>query len=147
MTLHGMRACSLVASAAACFATAGLEAAESTLVPGLYETEVRISLPNVQDVAPPLLIRRCVTAGDIASGRAFFLLSDNPLKQCNLEDVEAASSLVTYRIECPGPNRGSALAQFQLGDTTFRGTIRMNMGGKNMTMSESQSGRRLGQCP
>ena len=142
-----MRAWASIVYAAAGFAAGGMEAAETALVPGFYETEVRISLPNVQDVALPLLVKRCVTADDIASGRAFFVLSDNPLKQCNLEDFEAASGKITYRIQCPGPNRGSALAQFELRETTYRGTIRMNMGGKNMTMSEAQAGRRLGECP
>jgi hypothetical protein len=36
---------------------------------------------------------------------------------------------------------------FETTATTYRGSINMNMGGKNMTMSETQAGRRIGNCP
>jgi hypothetical protein len=49
-------------------------------------------------------------------------------------------------IACAGPNRGSAVATFETKGTTYRGTIKMNMGGKNMTMSETQAGKRIGDC-
>jgi len=141
-----MRSPALIAAAIGAIA-AGSAAAESPLLPGLYEVEVRISLPNVQDVARPLLVTRCITPDDADSGRAFFVLSDNPLKRCNLVDFEAASGKASYRIECPGPNRGHAIASFELGKTAYRGTINMNMGGKNMTMAEVQAGKRAGDCP
>jgi len=47
---------------------------------------------------------------------------------------------------CAGPNRGSAVAVFDTKQNTYQGTIRMNMGGKNMTMSETQAGKRIGDC-
>ena len=42
---------------------------------------------------------------------------------------------------------GQAVGVFDLAATTYRGIIKMNMGGKNMTMSETQRGRRVGDCP
>ena len=121
-------------------------AADPTLSPGLYQVEVRISLPNVQDVAAPLIVNRCIGRADLESGRAFFVLSDNPLKTCDLVDYEATAETAIYRIVCPGPNRGSAVGTFAATRETYRGTIKMNMGGKNMTMSEVQVGRRVGDC-
>ena len=41
---------------------------------------------------------------------------------------------------------GSAVGVFDLTGTAYSGTIKMNMGGKNMTMSETQVGRRTGDC-
>ncbi len=128
------------------WAAGGTAAAAPPLVPGLYQVEVRIALPNVQDAAAPFVLMRCLGSADLESGQAFFVLSDNPLKRCDLLDYEAAADLVTYRIVCPGPNRGSARAAFRIADTAFRGSIAMNMGGKNMTMSEIQLGRRIGEC-
>src|SRR3954465_12976198 len=121
-------------------------AADPALRPGLYEVEVRISLPNVGEAAPPNLISRCITPDDIRSGGAFFILSDNPLRQCAVLDYQTTASTVIYRIECAGPNRGSAVATFDIKQTTYRGTIKMNMGGKNMIMSEAQAGKRTGDC-
>jgi hypothetical protein len=103
-------------------------------------------LPNVQDVAAPLVLTRCVTPPDLQSGRAFFVLSDNPLKNCALLDYQVTADTATYRIACPGPNMGSAVGAFGLTGTAYRGSIKMNMGGKNMTMSETQVGRRIGDC-
>lgn len=122
-------------------------AAGPALDPGLYRVEVRISLPNVQNVAPPLFLDRCITAADLESGRAFPVLSDNPLKACEPRDYEASERRITYRIECPGPNRGRATGVFDIQPRSYRGTITMNMGGKNMTMSETQAAKRTGDCP
>jgi hypothetical protein len=121
-------------------------ASEPALRPGLYEVDVRISLPNVGEAAPPSLITRCITPDDVRSGGAFFILSDNPLRQCAVLDYQTTASTVVYRIECAGPNRGSAVASFDIKETTYRGTIKMNMGGKNMIMSEAQAGKRTGDC-
>ena len=121
-------------------------AADSSLTPGLYQIEVRISLPNVQDVAAPLVLTRCWSPADLQSGQAFFVLSDNPLKTCDLVDYQATAGTAIYRIACAGPNRGSAVAVFDTRSTNYRGSIKMNMGGKNMTMSETQAGKRIGDC-
>ncbi len=117
------------------------------LTPGLYQIEVRISLPNVQDVAQPLLLKRCVTDGDLAAGRAFFVLSDNPLKNCDLLEYRVEDDQASFRIVCPGPNKASAIGVFSLMPDAYRGSIKMNMGGKNMTMTEAQIGKRMGACP
>jgi hypothetical protein len=119
----------------------------SSLTPGLYEVEIRLSLPNVDSAAVLSTFTRCITPADLRSGWAFFVLSDNPLKGCELLDYQAKAETAFYRIACPGPNRGSAVAVFDTTRTSFRGTIKMNMGGKNMTMSEVQVGKRIAACP
>ena len=121
-------------------------AANSLLIPGLYQVEVRIVLPNVQNAAAPVVVTQCVSAADLDSGRAFSLLSANPLKNCDLLDYQMTDGAATYRIACPGPNRGRALAAFETTATTYRGSIKMDMGAKNMTMSETQAGKRIGDC-
>jgi hypothetical protein len=141
-----MRTLLIAAGLLAALAATGCNAAGSSLTPGLYQVEVRISLPTVGDVAAPLVVTRCLSPDDLKSGQAFFVLSDNPLKRCELVDYQATAGTAIYRIACAGPNRGSAVAVFDTKATTFRGTIKMNMGGKNMTMSEMQAGKRIGDC-
>jgi len=119
----------------------------SSLTPGLYEVEVRLSLPNVDNAGVLNTVTRRVTPADLQSGWAFFVLSDNPLKQCELLDYHATAETASYRIACPGPNRASAVAVFDTTRTSYRGTIQMNMGGKNMTMTEAQVGKRVAECP
>ncbi|HTT37198.1 MAG TPA: DUF3617 family protein [Burkholderiales bacterium] len=138
-------AIALAVGIAASMGTAS-EAADSLPVPGLYRVEVRISLPNVQDTAAPMLLTRCIGADDLQSGRAFFVMSENPLKSCDLLDYRVTAGTAVYRIACPGPNKGSAVAVFDTAATSYHGTIQMNMGGKNMTMSEAQAATRIGDC-
>ena len=142
-----MRTLPALASVVAAMAATTSIAANPLLAPGLYQVDVRIALPNVQDVAAPFVVTRCVRPADLESGEAFSILSENPLRICDLLDYQTTEGAVSYRIACPGPNKGSAVAVFQTTATTFRGSIEMNMGGKNMTMSETQSGTRIGNCP
>jgi hypothetical protein len=141
-----MRALVALAGVVTVSMVAGSDAANLPLTPGLYEVEVRISLPNVQDTAAPIVLTRCVRPADLQSGQAFFVLSDNPLKNCDLLDYQVTPDTAIYRIACPGPNRGSAVAVFDTTGTAYHGNIKMNMGGKNMTMSETQIGKRIGDC-
>lgn len=129
------------------FAISPRAAANSFLSPGLYQVEVRISLPNVRDAAAPLVVTRCVSPDDLKTGKAFSVLSNNPLRKCELLDYKITDGAATYRIVCPGPNKGSAVAMFQTTGKTYGGSIKMNMGGKNMTMSETQAGKLIGDCP
>jgi len=144
--MHGRRWLLIAAGALAAVAATGAGAEDSSLTPGLYRVEVRIGLPNVQDVAAPLVVTRCVSREGLRTGQAFFILSDNPLKTCELVDYQASPGTAIYRVACVGHNRGSAAAVFDTKSATYRGTITMNMGGKNMTMSETQIGKRIGDC-
>ena len=114
--------------------------------PGLYNIEVRLELPYVLDVSPPRRLTRCLTASAIKSGRAFFVLSENPISACPLSDYRATGTTARYRIRCPGPNAASAEGEFETTATGYRGTISMQMGAKNMTMSETQVAVRVGTC-
>ena len=143
---HRMRPIIAGASVIAVLIALDSNAANPLPTPGLYQVEVRISLPNVQDVAEPIVLNRCVRPSDLESGQAFSIMSDNPLKRCDLLDYQLTADTAVYRIACPGPNKGSAVAVFETTRTTYRGTIKMNMGGKNMTMSETQVGKRIADC-
>jgi hypothetical protein len=130
----------------AALAATGSGAADLSLTPGLYQVEVRVGVPNVQDAAAPQVLTRCIRPDDLKSGQAFFVLSDNPLKRCQLVDYQATADAALYRIVCAGQNRGSAVGVFDTKGTSYRGTIRMSPDGKNMTRSETQAGKRIGNC-
>ena len=132
----------------ACLAADVIAAAEMALQPGLYEVTFTLEMPNVIATGiGPGTVRRCVTAADLRTGNAFGVLGDNPIRACPLKDYEISADRAQYRIECAGPNTPFATGAFDLAPASFRGVITMNMGGKNMTMSERQRGRRVGACP
>ncbi len=121
--------------------------ASAEVRPGLYEITVRIELPNVEAVAAPTRTTRCLGAAALARGTAFGVLSRNPLSACPHVETESSAGEVRFRIVCPGANAPTASARFAATDHGFRGVIHMNMGGKNMTMTERQTGRRVSDCP
>ena len=122
------------------------EAQPGALAPGLYDIEVRINLPYVLEVSPPKRVIRCLTASAIESGHAFFVLSENPIRACPVTDYRATPTTAHYQIRCPGANAASAEGDFETTATGYRGTISMQMGGKNMTMSETQVAVSVGAC-
>jgi hypothetical protein len=129
-------------------ALSGAHADPASLQPGLYEITVNLELPNVVATGVgPSTLRRCITADDLRTGNAFGVLGQNPIRACPLKDYAISTSQALYRIECAGPNAPHAAGVFDLAPGSYRGVITMNMGGKNMTMSERQRGKRIGACP
>jgi hypothetical protein len=51
-----------------------------------------------------------------------------------------------YDIVCPGRGAAKGHASYVVSDGTFAGRVAMVLGAKNMTMTEVQQGRRIGNC-
>ena len=81
------------------------------------------------------------------TGGLAVLGDNNPLSRCPASNVRQDGKVLTFDIVCEGTNAARASASYILAGEAFRGRITMKMGGKNMTMSETQVGRRVGACP
>jgi hypothetical protein len=122
--------------------------AAEPLRPGLYEIAVRVLMPNVGDAIGPTVEHRCLSNAAVAVGDTFSVMSkNNPLAACPRVAGASESQRITFQIVCEGPNMAKADASFDVFGDRFEGRIVMNMGGKNMTLSEHQVGRRIGDCP
>jgi hypothetical protein len=60
--------------------------------------------------------------------------------------VRRDGDTLTYDIVCAGSDAPVGAAKYTLRAESFEGAIVVKMGGKNMTMIERQSGRRVGGC-
>jgi hypothetical protein len=60
--------------------------------------------------------------------------------------VRQDGDTLTFEITCLGRNEAVGLARYTVAPQRFSGVIAMKMGGKNMTMTEHQVGRRIGNC-
>lgn len=128
------------------FATgvAGHAEDKQVLVPGLYEVQMRLELPHLEDMAVSKTVGICINGSDT---RGIVVLSDNnPLSRCPPSNIHNDGHKLTFDLVCDGPNQAIASADFALGADRFDGVFRMKMGGKNMTMFERQTGRRTGAC-
>jgi hypothetical protein len=108
---------------------------------------VRVELPHIDGAAARQTGIVCITeaARDGTFGLAV-LSANNPLARCPAEYVRLESDTLTFDIMCQGGNAARGAATYALSIDRFHGRIAMKMGGKNMTMAETQSGRRIGAC-
>ena len=113
------------------------------LQPGEYQVSVRLELRHVAMAAP----RQATICVSEAGTQGLMVLSDNnPLARCPAADIHRAGDALTFEIVCPGGNQAVASARYTIAPQRFTGVIAMKMGGKNMTMTEYQVGRRIGNC-
>jgi len=117
-----------------------------TLQPGRYEVSVRLDLPNIEAAAASQLKSLCVPAEDGGTHGLTALSENNPLAHCPVLNVRQEGAALSFDIVCPGGNAAVASASYRLAGDAFDGRIAMKLGGKNMTMTEKQTGRRIGAC-
>lgn len=113
---------------------------------GAYEVEVRLELPNLQNVPAKSIAKVCISSKDKKSFGFTVLSKNNPLSGCSSKNLSIENETLTFDIVCQGQRAAEARATFTLGVGRFHGRIDMKMGGKNMTMMETQSGRWIGHC-
>lgn len=119
---------------------------QTVLANGAYDVEVRLELPHLEEWAVKKLATVCITEDGGTHG--LVVLSDNnPLVRCPVSNIRENGDTLTFDVICEGRNAARGSARFLLAPEQFRGRIAMVMGGKNMTMTEVQVGRRTGDCP
>ena len=72
--------------------------------------------------------------------------ANNPFAKCSATNLVADGSKLEYDIVCPERGAARGHAVYELSSNAFTGRIAMVMGAKNMTMTEVQRGRRIGEC-
>lgn len=124
---------------------AGSAAAEPVrLRPGAYEVEVRLDLPHLDGTGSRKRVRLCL---DGVPARGLPVLGDNtPLAGCPVSDLRQEGESLGFTIACEGRNQPSAKAVYRLAPEAFEGRVSMRLGGKNMTLTEVQTGRWRGAC-
>lgn len=116
------------------------------LEPGLYEIEVQVELPNILHPAHNVSSTRCITRDDLLRHDPFQIESKTPLANCRRTPICMGGTHAGFEVLCDGGSGGMASGRFTLSKSRFTGTIEMNMGGKNMTVVERQTGTRIGDC-
>jgi hypothetical protein len=120
---------------------------DALLQDGAYEVKVRLELPNAVNSAAAKTTTICVANAEGTGDRPLPVLSDNnPLAACPAKNVRREGAILSFDIECAGRDGARARAVYTLTPRRFEGRIAMVMGGKNMTMTEVQAGRRIGSC-
>jgi hypothetical protein len=122
------------------------EAGEALLEPGSSRVEVRLELPHLSDTDATKEVVICVDGGKDPTAALRALSTNNPLADCPVHGHRISGDTIHFEVACKGTNAAKGSAVFQLDHDSYRGRIVMKMGGKNMTMTEHQVGRRMGPC-
>ena len=113
---------------------------------GLYRVAVTLELPNVRGEMPFRTVERCIAAEQPEA--AFFAIVSSPqIAECPVVHRARQGARLEVEVVCARVNTGRASARFELAETGYTGRIAVTMGGKNMTLTETQRAQRIGDCP
>jgi hypothetical protein len=114
---------------------------------GSYEITARLELPHLERWGVDKTTIICLSNSRNPDEIPVPVVSaNNPFAKCSATNFVADGSKLEYDIVCR--ERGSARghAVYELSTDAFSGRIAMVMGAKNMTMTEVQRARRIGEC-
>jgi len=114
---------------------------------GSYEVTARLELPHVERWAVDKIAIICIPS--VRSGGEIpvpVLSANNPFAKCAAANLVIDGATLQYDIVCPGRGAAKAHATYSLSPDRFSGHVAMVMGAKNMTMTEVQRARRVGDC-
>jgi Protein of unknown function (DUF3617) len=122
---------------------------EGRLLPqtGSYEITARLELPHLERWAMDKTTIICLPPSlDDGKLPIPIVSANNPFGECSVTNWMTQTPKLEYDIVCPGRGAARGHATYLVADDTFAGRVAMVLGAKNMTMTEVQQGRRIGNC-
>ncbi len=114
---------------------------------GSYELTARLELPHLERWGVDKTTIICLSTSRGPDEIPVPVVSaNNPFAKCSATNLIADGSKLEYDIVCPERGSAKGHAVYKVSSDTFNGHIAMVMGAKNMTMTEVQHARRVGEC-
>lgn len=112
----------------------------------LYEVVLETGMPNLEENLRYATTRstQCLTDSELA--HSFSALRHDALRGCELERNESLSDGNSYALTCQGSTETYGTATWSVTPERKVGTLRVKLGGKNMTFFQRVSARVLGAC-
>jgi uncharacterized protein DUF3617 len=114
---------------------------------GSYEITARLELPHLERWAVDKTTIICLPAALSDDKLPIPIVSaNNPFAKCSVANLTTQTPKLEYDIVCSGRGAAKGHAIYIISEDTFSGRVAMILGAKNMTMTEVQQGRRIGDC-
>jgi hypothetical protein len=113
---------------------------------GSYEITARLELPHLERWSVDKTMVICLPVSRGSDIPVPVLSANNPFAKCAASNLIVDGPKLEYDIVCPERGAASGHAIYSFSADTFSGRVAMVMGGKNMTMTEIQHARRIGEC-
>jgi hypothetical protein len=127
--------------------TQTLRAEPLSLPAGSYEITARLELRHLErwglDKTTIICLPDLPSSGNIPVP---VVSANNPFAKCSGANLSVEGSKLEYDIVCHERGSAKGHAVYQLSANAFSGRIAMVMGAKNMTMTEVEHARRIGEC-
>jgi Protein of unknown function (DUF3617) len=141
------RALFAIASLSMALQSVPLRAQALSPLGGLYELTARLELPHLErwgvDKTTTVCLPNSLGPGEFPVP---VVSANNPFAKCSAANVIADGLKFEYDIVCPERGSARAHAVYKVSSDAFTGRVAMVMGAKNMTMTEVQHARRVGEC-
>jgi hypothetical protein len=114
---------------------------------GLYRVTTETGMPNLEENLrySTDTVERCLTGQDELPP-LFRVLEHPSLKGCHLDRETREGERITSALICEGGKGTTGEAVWELGNRQVTGTLRVKLGGKNMTFYQRVTARLLRPC-
>ena len=94
---------------------------------------------------PATTMTQCVKPADVQDGKRTVPQQD---PKCEMKDYKMQGNTASWRFECKGPEAMSGSGSMTYSGNSYSGTTKMSMKqqGRVINMTQSYSGKRLGDC-
>ena len=122
----------------------GSHAADESAVLRRYAMSTETGMPNLEANLRYAVVKeeRCLDPSDLS--KAFWMLRDVSLQDCQLVKYSEAAERATYVLQCTGGHGTSGEAHWQITPTALTGTLNVRLGGKNMTFFQRITAKLIG---
>lgn len=122
-------------------------AAAPDMQPGMWEITATMEMAGMEGMPamPPQTVRQCIRPADVQNGSAAIPKGD---PQCAVKGFKVQGNTASWQMECKGENAMSGNGTVTYSGTSYSGKTRfiMNHDGHTMTMNQTFSGKRIGDC-
>lgn len=114
---------------------------------GLYDITIATEMPHLEESLRYATTReqRCLTEAHLTT--LFPVLLHPSFDGCALGVLTHLDDRVSSSLICKKPDAAAGRARYELDGKRFSATLSLQMGGKNMTLTQRAVATRLGDCP
>ena len=121
--------------------------ASPNMTPGLWEITVKSEIQGMTGGMgmPATTMTQCVRPADVQDGKRTVPQQD---PKCEMKDYKLQGNTARWRFECKGPEAMSGSGSMTYSGNSYSGSTKMSMKqqGRVINMTQSYSGKRLGDC-
>lgn len=120
--------------------------AQVRITPGEYDVTSETILPHLEEALryATTHTRECLREPDAT--RLFPLLLKPAFAGCHLVPAASVGDKLRLVLRCANPEAATGSAVFSVSHYKWSAELQLKMGGKNMTLSQKLTGKRVGSC-